>query len=390
VFWRLSIREYVLALVRAYQSFVLGIVFGIAGAVGLFLSDQNGVRVAALIGIALGFVVAPYQAFQRVRQERDAARSANQARGLPINLGYVNRLSGGNWGIDNFEPPKAPGLVARALTGVPYRMTDEVEFTSDDMDRFRELVASSPLAAWLDRNFPLTDGESRWSLVSPCNGFEFTVARRPVTVSNSGTETSARCMISLPRGIYGVLPRLFVDVIFRDVPKDAPAAGQPDLYTRVELAGEPYRPTLPELIEILDAERATLTHIAPTVLGPLVHRSWRERISERVLRRRLPLVGPNYHVRSKPRYLREAIALPDFPRLGDSFNEIDLMVQVPPDVSAYDAQGQLELFRRGIRQVLRYQQFRDFESFVDNLGTSRRPSPEQLSASITTTSSEAP
>lgn len=368
MFWWRPIREYLLALVRAYQSFVLGIVFGIAGAVGLFLSDQSGVRIAALIGIALGFVVAPYQAFQRVRQERDAARSANQATGLPINLGYANLLSGGNWGIDNFEPPNVPGLVARALTGVPYRMTGEAEFTSDDMDRFLELVASSPLAAWLDRNFPLTDAGKAWSLVSPCNGFEFTAARRPVAANNSGTETSARCMVSLPRGTYGVLPRLFVDVILRDLPKDASTGSQPDPYTRVELAGEPYQPTLPELVEILEAERTTLTQIAPAVLGPLIHRSWRERMSERVLRRRLPLVGPNYHVRSKPRYLREAIALPGFPRFGDSFNEIDLMVQVPTNVSAYDGQGQLELFRRGIRQVLRYQQFRDFERFVDSLG----------------------
>lgn len=175
-------------------------------------------------------------------------------------------------------------------------------------------------------------------------------------------------MVSLPRGTYGVLPRLFVDVILRDLPKDASTGSQPDPYTRVELAGEPYQPTLPELVEILEAERTTLTQIAPAVLGPLIHRSWRERMSERVLRRRLPLVGPNYHVRSKPRYLREAIALPGFPRFGDSFNEIDLMVQVPTNVSAYDGQGQLELFRRGIRQVLRYQQFRDFERFVDSLG----------------------
>lgn len=278
MFWWGPVREYVLALLRAYQSFVLGVVFGIAGAVGLFLSDQSGIRIAALIGVALGFVVAPYQAFQRVREERDAARSANQASGLALNLGYENLLSGGNWGIDNFEPPNAPGLIARALTGVPYRLTREAEFTSADMDRFCELVARSPLAAWLDQHFPLTDATpgKTWSLVAPCNGFEFTVARQPVTAKGSGTETSARCMVSLPRGVYGVLPRLIVDLVFRDLPKDLPAErGQADPYARVELAGEPYQPTLADLVVILEAERATLVQVAPAVLGQLVHRSWR-------------------------------------------------------------------------------------------------------------------
>jgi hypothetical protein len=392
LWWR-PLREYLVALLRGYQSFVLGIVFGIAGAAGLFLSDQSGVRIAALVGVALGFVVAPYQAFQRIRQERDAARSANQARGLPLNLGYENLLSGGNWGIDNFEPPNVPGLVARAVTGVPYRLAQEAEFTSNDMDRFCELVARSQLAAWLDRNFPLAeeDAGQAWSLVAPCNGFEFTVARQPVAADGTGTETSARCMISLPRGVYGVLPRLFVDLIFRDVPKGGLSDGnRPDPYVRVELAGEPYRPTLAQLIEILESHRATLTEVAPAMLEQLVHRSWRERVRERALRRRLPLVGPNYHVRSKPRYLREAFKLPDFPRLGDGFNEIELMVQVPPRISAYDGQAQLALFRRGIRQILRYQQFRDFEPFVDLLGTAEQRTSEEPLAQSSADTVDAP
>jgi len=187
-------------------------------------------------------------------------------------------------------------------------------------------------------------------------------------------------MISLPRGIYGVLPRLFVDLIFRDIPKNVSAdGGQPDPYTPVELAGPPYRPSLGELVEILELERATLTRVAPAVLAQLVHRPWRERVRERVPRRRALLVGPNYHVRAKPRYLREALDLPDFPRLGDGFNEIDLMVQVPPHVSAYDGRAQLALFRRGVRQVLRYQQFRDFEAVVDGLGAPEQPRSEQPS-----------
>lgn len=44
------------------------------------------------------------------------------------------------------------------------------------------------------------------------------------------------------------------------------------------------------------------------------------------------------------------------------------MVQVPTHISAYDGEAQLALFRRGIRQILRYQQFPDFERFIDSLG----------------------
>jgi hypothetical protein len=311
-----------------------------------------------------------------VRQERDAARSDSQLNRLAIDAGYVNLLSGGNWGIDSFEPPNVPGLIARAMTGISYPLARDAEIESDDMDRFREILASSPLASWLALAFPYDQGRESeaWQLVSPCNGFEFTVARQPVARHGSGTEAWARCMISLPRGIYGVVPRLMVDLVFRDLPKDSPDEGrQHDPYTRFELAGEPYRPTLGDLFEILDTLAQTLTQVAPAVLKPVVHRTWRERLSERVLRRRLPLIGPNYHVRSKPRYLREALLLPDFPRLGGGYDEIELMVQVPPRISAYDRAGQLQLFRRGIRQLLRNQQFRDFESFVDTLGATSQP-----------------
>lgn len=375
LWWR-PIRDYLLAVIRAYQSFVLGLVFGVAGAIGLFLSDQKGVRIAALIGVALGFVVAPYRAFLRMRQERDAARSDSQLSTFAISAGYVNLLSGGNWGIDSFEPPNQPGLIARAITGVPYGLSHEAEINSDEMDRFRDLVAASPLAIWLAAGFPCGHGSESeaWRLVSPCNGFEFTVARQPVVLNSGGSEVSARCMISLPRGSYGVVPRFVVDIIFRDLPKDSPQDGQQfDKYTRFELAGDPYRPTLANLFTILETLAATLAQVAPAVLGPIVHRTWRERLSERILRRRLPLIGPNYHVRSKPRYLREALLLPDFPRLDGGYDEIELMVQVPPRISAYDKAGQIHLFRREIRQLLRYQQFRNFESFVDALGAPSEP-----------------
>ena len=60
------------------------------------------------------------------------------------------------------------------------------------------------------------------------------------------------------------------------------------------------------------------------------------------------------------------------------------MVQVPPNVSAHDEQGQLVLFRRAIRQVLRYQQFRDFERFVDSLGGREKSRANDLASTSET------
>ena len=57
---RRSIREDLPAALHAYTFLVLGLLFGITGAAGLLVSDRSGIRVAALIGSALGFLVALY------------------------------------------------------------------------------------------------------------------------------------------------------------------------------------------------------------------------------------------------------------------------------------------------------------------------------------------
>ena len=92
-------------------------------------------------------------------------------------------------------------------------------------------------------------------------------------------------MLILPRGTYGVAPRLMIDLFFRDVPKELPANGvQLDQFSRFELAGEPYRPGLVELAEILDKLAIALTDLATAVLKPILHRSWRERLLESMTR----------------------------------------------------------------------------------------------------------
>jgi hypothetical protein len=367
MFWWRPIREYLAAIAAAYQSFVLGLVFGVAGAIGLFVSDQSGVRIAALIGVALGFIVAPYKAFQRMRWERDVARADSPFDRLAIQLGYVNALSGGGWAIDNFVAPNIPGLVARALAASAYPLRRDVELASSDIDRLRARVASSPLADWFARHFPNgnADEQQAWRLVAPCNGYEFTVERDGAVNTGGGSELSARVQLLLPRGIYGQTPKLLVDLLARDLPM---AGATPvDIYTRFELAGEPWQPDLPELFEVLDTLGETITAIGPAVLEPIVHRSWRERLRERA-GRPLLLVGPNFHVRGKPRTLLESVRLPDWPRFAEGNDQTELMIQTPPSVSAYDRNGRLTLVRQQLRQLLRAFQFRNFERYVNELG----------------------
>jgi hypothetical protein len=113
-----------------------------------------------------------------------------------------------------------------------------------------------------------------------------------------------------------------------------PGAAEGDLDKQFDLAGDPWRPDLPELVDVLDALGETIGAVAPAVLEPIVHRSWRERSGSELL-----LVGPNYHVRGKPRTSVESLRLPDFPRFVTGSDRAELMIQTPPNVSAYDRRG---------------------------------------------------
>lgn len=385
MFWWRPIREYLAAIAAAYQSFVLGLVFGVAGAIGLFVSDQNSIRIAALIGVAVGFIVAPYKAFERMRWERDVARADSPFDRLAIQLGYVNALSGGGWAIDNFAAPNIPGLVARALAASAYPLRRDVDLTSSDIDRLRDRVATSPLADWFAHHFPTADADEQqaWRLVAPCNGYELTVERDGAASTGGGSELFARVQLLLPRGIYGQTPKLLVDLLGRDVPADG--ATPVDVYTRFDLAGKPWQPDLPELVEVLDTLGRTIAAIGPAVLEPIVHRSWRERLRERA-GRQLLLVGPNFHVRGKPRTLLESVRLPDWPRFAEGNDQAELMIQTPPSVSAYDRDARLALIRQQLRQLLRALQFRDFERYVDELGAAapatHEPAPIEQPAAL--------
>lgn len=366
--WR-SIREYVAVVVRAYTPFVLGLVFGVAGAIGLFVSDQSGVRVAALIGVALGFLVGPYKAFQQMRPERDAARANDQFAHLRT-WQYVNRLSGGSWSIEGFQSPNVPGLVVRAIVAADHALRAEAEVDSDGIERLRDAAAASRLDRWLNASF--VDGAGSvplWQLASPCNGFEITVERSGVRVGGGGSEISARVMLSLPRGMYGVAPRLMIDVISRDVPKD-PDISLDEKSRPFELAGEPWRPDLEQMFDLLNELADTLVgELAADALDPIVHRSRREHLVARLRHQgELRLIGPNFDVLAKPRPLVRALQLPDFQQLPGGYSDAEIMAETPTRVSPTDREQRGQLIRRAFKTSLRRQQFLHFEDYVDGIG----------------------
>lgn len=138
--WR-SIREYLLAVLGAYQSFVLGLVFGVAGAIGLFTSGQGGIRVLALIGVALGFLVAPFQAFHRIRRQRDEARSNDQFHPFR-GYRYANALSFTSWLIDSSPwPLNEPAMAVHAIAASSSPARHDGELDSEFADRVCQLAS---------------------------------------------------------------------------------------------------------------------------------------------------------------------------------------------------------------------------------------------------------
>jgi len=236
-----------IAILRAYQSFVLGLVFAVAGAIGLFSSDQSSIRVPALIGVAVGFLVAPFQAFHRLRVERDLARSQAQGQYGVQRLfpqQFVNAISGSSWAVDSFEPVQDAALVMRGIIGA-YPLAREYEVESTLLDGFRVAAASSAIDHWLRQRFGDIAVGQEWQIVAPCNGYEFTVERAPFLVGSGGSEIRVRCMLILPRGGMAITaPRVLVDLIARDAPKELPEGALPDANTRLELIGEPFRTSI--------------------------------------------------------------------------------------------------------------------------------------------------
>jgi hypothetical protein len=347
-------------------------------ALALAATSSSTFGTCALIGLAIGFLVAPFQAFHRLRIERDLARS--QAQGqygvaqLLMPQRYVNAISGGSWSVDAFEPVNEAAFVVRGIIGA-YPPDPHSEVESTLLDRFRETAASSAIDLWLRGRFVEVGSAQKWQLVSPSNGFEFAVERTPFVLESGGSEIRVRCLLVLPRGGINITaPRALIDLIARDLPKEPTTSAPSDPFTLFELAAEPFRP---DLNEIVDAIAETLVvEIAPVLFPPLLHRSRRERTLARLgLKPRLRLIGPNFDIRSKPRPLTVALTIAEFPRLpGGTWEANDLLVQTPTKVAPDDRERRHELLRREFRAFLRQHQYRDFEASVAAIaGTAPAP-----------------
>lgn len=351
-------------LYRSYYAFALSGVLTIVGVVGLFLSDARGMRIASIGGLVLGLLVAPFQAFHRMRLQRDAALGSD-----PLwarrRLGLVNAISGSNWGLDHFAAVNEDGFAARVVVAPGNRVSPEAEFDSAAMTALRDAVARSALEHWF-RALPGTSTEApgEWRLVSPSRGYVTTVVRDAVLVAGGGSELYGRCTAQLPTSFHSQFALLVLDVVARDVPG-----------LRVEgrttgLAGEPFQPTLDELFSLLETMVGVLVdELAEPALRPIIEPSRRERLLARFgIRPNLRLIGPNLNVRSKARSLSEAIQLPDLERMPGATDDNHLFVETPDGVDVRDIGERTQLLRRGMEKFLRQHEYLGFEPYLTQLG----------------------
>jgi hypothetical protein len=204
-------------------------------------SSQDGIRVLALIGVASGFIVAPFQAFHRMRIERDEAHSGNQF-GPLFGYRHANALSFTSWLIDRAPLPlREPALSVHGIAASSSPAHPNVELDSDFADRFRLLVERSAIAEWMRHLLGETnDAAETWRLVLS-NGFQVGVQRDRVPYAGGGSEVWARVFLALPRGYGAAKPSLTVDFISSDLPAPGTAPTQIERFTQLQLNGSPYR-----------------------------------------------------------------------------------------------------------------------------------------------------
>lgn len=380
-----SLREYVHEVRRAYFSFVFGGLLAVGGAVGFFVSDQQWLRTFSVAGMVVGGLVAPLQAFHSMRLQRDVARGQDPFGRLRLITGFVNALSGSNWGIDHFAAVADDGFAVRVVVGARYGVRSDHEFDTETMLAIRDALTATSLERWM-RALPISDeGDASWELVSPSNDYVVTVGRDPVPLVAAGSEVYARVTVQTPRSFSGIWPMLLVDVVARNrLETDVRTARSRGAEADIP-ALESLRFDLPQFVALLE----TLAHTAveelgPSVFGPMVKRRWRER----VLRRRLRLIGPNFDARARPGAVIDFLRLPEFTRVSGASGHERFFFETPDGVDPRDSATRLELIRRAIRAFLRRQEFIGFESYVDSLGSDEaldrvRQSPIELPSSPT-------
>lgn len=367
---RQSLAEYLRELVGGYRSVVAGVVLEVLGILAIFWSDQRALHVIGVVGIAAGFVVAPFLAFHRMRLQRDAVATGG---GLFLRGPRpANELSFGNWSLDSFASPNDDGLAMRAMVAAHHPVAATTQLNSALADRVREALQNSAVDGFLTT---LAGGAGgTWQLISPTNDWVITAVRDPVPLGE-GWEVWARSIVQLPRSFGGRWPFAVADVCFR------PVRGEPvpDAQFNAAMSPKPAGPARLNLFQIRDllSNLATtvVRDIAPVAFPPVVERKRRERFLARWKKHEgLRLIGPNFDVRSRPHVLVDVLDMPQLTRRAGAPSDNRLYAETPSRADPYEAPQRDRVIVEGIIRCLRQHEYANAESFADELA--RPPSAE--------------
>jgi len=364
---RRSLIEYIRELGRGYWSLVVGIVFGALGGAGIFWSDHQTIQIIAVVGMVVGLLVAPLQAFHRMRVQRDIALGQDPLRHLR-GPRLANPLSAGNWGLDSFGATTDDGIAARAIVAAGHRVRQAVELETDLAHRVEQTLQNSALESLLRERFD-PGRRGSWDLVTPTNDWIVTVRRDPVPVTDDW-EMYMRCIVQLPRSFSGVWPIVLTDVFFRPVrPEPVPDAQFNPTLSPVPIGRA--RLDLPGVSDILHGLGATVVdQLAQLVFPEIVKQTRRERLVALIaLHLGLRLFGPNFELRSKPHPLTRVLELPDAERRPGAPEDTHLFIETPEGSDAFNRNSRDDLISRGIRRFLRQHEYVEVDAIMLALAT---------------------
>ena len=371
---RHSLAEYLRELIGGYRSVVAGVVLEALGLLGIFWSDQRALHIIGVAGVALGFIVAPFLAFHRVRVQRDNTTESGALflRGPRP----ANELSFGNWSLDSFASPNEDGVAARAMVAAHHPVSASTQLTSALANSVRETLERSTL----DRFVVSLAGGKRgaWSLVSPTNDWVITAVREPVPLED-GWEVWARCIVQLPRSFGGRWPFAVADACIR------PIRAEPALDAQFNPALSPLpegkaRLDLVQLRDLLSSLAATVAdEVAPAAFPAVIELTRRERFLARWnAHHGLRLIGPNFDVRSRPHTLVDVMRMPQLERRAGAPSDNRLYAETPSDFDSFSPTQRADVICQGIARCLRQHEYAGVESFVAELAqASGRDRPER-------------
>lgn len=346
-----AVVTYVREVVRGFWSVVFGTMFSAIGVIAFFWTDDRSLQAVAVAALAAGLVVAPFQAFSRMRVQRDLAYGQETHSHLR-RLGLANSLSAGNWRLDSFAATGDDGLAARAVVGADHPVSIGAGFEQELMHQFEQALNVSNLERWLSARTS-DQGEETWQLVTPSNDWVVTAERQPAPIGVEW-EMYARAIAQVPRSFGGAWPVVVVDVFVRPVR----AEPLPDAQYRSELSPlpppGPARLDLTDIHALLHVLAATVVdELAPVVFAPIIERSRRDRMLARLRRRKgLRLIGPNFHIRSKPHSLLEVLDMPAIKRRPGAPSRTDLFIETPESLNPLDPNERDGVIHEGVRRFL--------------------------------------